>query len=314
VKTTLRSFTNMFSRSKSNTANDSFNASQNQTLENRSWQCKGLTKRSSGWRGDAFSFLFLSSAPPPLIFGGAMGMGLDVDKIENVYDRVAKEYAEAFSGEHEKKPKDQEILRRFSLETANRRPVWDLGCGPGHTTQYLKGLGVEISGLDLSEKILAQARSIHPEIYFRKGNILELEFEKDSIAGVVAFYAIVHFTEEQVGMAFREVFRVLQPGGIFLFTYHIGEKTIRVEDFLGKRVNIDFMFFRTDFIVGCLNDCGFENIETIEREPYPGVEYESRRAYVFARTRVADKPWAEERFCMFPIFSAKLSITSGAFP
>ena len=209
-------------------------------------------------------------------------MGQDVNKIENLYDTVAKEYAERFFREHEKKPKDQEILHRFSQEIGDRRPVWDFGCGPGQTTKYLKNLGIEISGLDLSEKILEQARTIHPEIHFRKGNILELEFENDSIAGAVAFYAIVHFTEEQVGIAFREVFRVLQPGGIFLFTYHIGEETIRLEEFLGKKIDIDFMFFTTDFISSCLKKSGFEKIEIIEREPYRGLEYESRRAYVFA--------------------------------
>lgn len=210
-------------------------------------------------------------------------MGQNVNKVENAYDTVAKEYAETFSGEHEKKPKDQEILRRFAQEIGDRRPVWDFGCGPGQTTQYLKNLGVEIAGLDLSERMLEQARTIHPEIHFRKGNILELGFENDSIAGVVAFYAIVHFTEEQVGIAFREVFRVLQPGGILLFTYHIGEETIHLDEFLGKKVDIDFMFFTADFILTCLKDSGFERIEVIEREPYPGVEYESRRAYVFAK-------------------------------
>lgn len=128
-------------------------------------------------------------------------MGQDVDKIESLYDRVAKEYAETFSGEHEKKPKDQEILYRFSREIRDRRPVWDFGCGPGQTTKYLKNLGIEISGLDLSEELLEQARTIRPEINFRKGNILELDFENDSIAGVVAFYAIVHFTEDQVELS-----------------------------------------------------------------------------------------------------------------
>jgi hypothetical protein len=40
---------------------------------------------------------------------GAALMGQDLVKIENTYDTVAKEYAEAFSGEHEKKPKDQSL-------------------------------------------------------------------------------------------------------------------------------------------------------------------------------------------------------------
>lgn len=211
-----------------------------------------------------------------------MTMGQDLNKIESMYDAVAKEWAEEFSGEHEKKPKDQEMLLRFSQEIGDRRPVWDFGCGPGNTAKYLSNLGVEISGLDLSEKILEQARAVHPEINFRKGNILDLEFENDSIAGVAAFYAIVHFTKEQAGTAFREVFRVLQPGGIFLFTYHIGEETLHIDEFFGKNVDIDFMFFTADFIFSCLKDSGFERIEIIEREPYPGVEYESRRAYVFA--------------------------------
>jgi hypothetical protein len=41
----------------------------------------------------------------------ALIMGQDINKVENLHDTLAKEYVETFSGEHEKKPKDQEILR-----------------------------------------------------------------------------------------------------------------------------------------------------------------------------------------------------------
>jgi len=213
-------------------------------------------------------------------------MEQNLKKIERVYDSLAKEYADTFSGDHEKKPKDREILVRFAREIGNRRPVWDLGCGPGQTARYLKDLGLTISGLDLSEGLLVQARALNPDIHFQKGNILDLEFEDNSIAGIVAFYAIVHFTEEQVEQAFREVFRVLQQGGTFLFTFHMGKDTIRLEEFLGKKIDIDFMFFTTDFVSNCLKKVGFEETEVIERDPYRGVEYESRRAYVLAKKPV----------------------------
>ena len=206
----------------------------------------------------------------------------ELNTIREVYDTVAKEWTNAFANEHDNKPKDIELLHRFAKEVGDKTPIWDFGCGPGNTTKYLSDLGVIISGLDLSEKIIEQAKTVYPEINFQRGNFLSLDFKSDSIAGIVAFYAVVHFTKKQIKKAFQEIFRVLKPGGLFLFTYHVGDKTIHFDEFLGKKVDIDFMFFTNEFIMDCLKNIGFNKIELIEREPYKGIEYESKRAYVFA--------------------------------
>lgn len=205
-----------------------------------------------------------------------------LQEIERTYDTVAEEYAAAFLGEHFKKPKDQEVLHHFSQIIDGRKPIWELGCGPGHTTKYLNDLGIEISGLDLSTRMIEQASERYPELHFKKGNIFELDFDDSSVAGCIAFYSIVHFSNEQVLAAFREVFRVLRPGGLFLCTFHIGDETIQVEEFLGRAVNIDFMFFTSEFILTSLTTAGFQRLQLIERDPYPEVEYQSRRGYVFA--------------------------------
>ena len=207
----------------------------------------------------------------------------DLSRIEAAYDAVAGDYAREFRGEHEKKPMDQEMLGRFAKAIGGEGPVLDLGCGPGQTSGYLHGLGLKVMGMDLSGKAIAEAGKAHPDIEFRKGDMLELDLPDSSVAGIVSFYAIVHFSPAQVETAFREICRVLRPGGRLLLTFHVGDETIHLEEYLGHRIDVDFMFFATGFISRALQHAGLEVTEIIERDPYPGVEYQSRRAYVWAR-------------------------------
>jgi len=216
-------------------------------------------------------------------------MAQDPGRTAKAYDAIAEQYAEHFRGEHEKKPLDREVLARFAREAAGKGPVWDLGCGPGHTAGYLKSLGAQVCGLDLSEKMLERARRTHPDIVFKRGDLLDLPFADESLSAVIAFYAIVHFSRGQVRKAFRETWRVLAPGGLFLCSHHVGDEIMHLSEFLGRTMDIDFMFFPTDFILRALQEAGFKRLEAIEREPYPEVEYPSRRAYVFARKRGGDR-------------------------
>ncbi len=208
----------------------------------------------------------------------------DITKaIRESYDRLAGEYARRLFNELEHKPLDRELLRRFAAETARQGEVCDLGCGPGHVARYLRDVGATVFGLDISPRMLEQARHFNPDISFRQGNMMALEIADGSLAGIAAFYSIVNFPPESLPLAFREMARVLQPGGLLLLAFHAGDEVLRRPELWGHITSMDFFFFQPASITASLESAGLVIEEAIQREPYPEVEYQSRRAYIFAR-------------------------------
>jgi ubiquinone/menaquinone biosynthesis C-methylase UbiE len=117
---------------------------------------------------------------------------------------------------------------------------------------------------------------------FRVGDMLALELEDNSLAGIVAFYAIVNLPLETLPIAFGDMYRVLQPGGVLFLSFHVGDEKMEEEELWGHKLNMSFYLLRPARISELLVDSGFKLEEMVEREPYPEVEYPSRRAYIFA--------------------------------
>jgi ubiquinone/menaquinone biosynthesis C-methylase UbiE len=204
--------------------------------------------------------------------------------IRESYDRLAEGYARRISNELQHKPLDRELLDRFAAAVAGRGDICDMGCGPGHVARYLRNAGATVFGLDLSPQMLQEARKVSPDISFREGNMLALDLQNGSLAGIAAVYAIVNIPHKSLPTVFREMARVLQPGGVLLLAFHLGDEAIHENELWGQQISMDFFLFQTSAIRHELEKAGLAIEEIIEREPYaPEVEYQSRRAYIFAR-------------------------------
>jgi ubiquinone/menaquinone biosynthesis C-methylase UbiE len=207
--------------------------------------------------------------------------------IRESYDRVAEEYARRLFDELRHKPLDRELLDRFAKRVRNGGRVCDMGCGPGQVARYLKDAGVSAFGLDLSAAMLEQARKLNPDIAFRQGNMLALDLSDGSLAGIAAFYAIVNLPKESLPTVFAEMQRVLAPDGLLLLAFHVGDEVIQENELWGLPISMKFRFLQPPEITRQLESAGLVMEEVIEREPYPEVEYQSRRAYIFARKPVS---------------------------
>ena len=92
-----------------------------------------------------------------------------VDNIKENYDRLAPEYASHIFNELQNKPVDCELLSEFAAQVRGKGEVCDMACGPGQIAKFLHNAGVSVFGLDLSSRMVDQARQLSPEIEFRQG-------------------------------------------------------------------------------------------------------------------------------------------------
>ncbi|MEO8351608.1 MAG: methyltransferase domain-containing protein [Chthoniobacteraceae bacterium] len=199
------------------------------------------------------------------------------------YDRVADEYVRRIYDELQHKPLDRQLLDRFAKSVRDIGPACDIGCGPGHVARYLHERGVQVCGIDLSPTMVERARELNVGIDFRVGDMMALDEPAGTWAGIAAFYSVIHIPGGGMVQALRELLRVLMPGGLLLVGFHLGDDTIHLDEWWGQKVCVDFHFFPSVEMSGYLKTAGFVIEEIIEREPYPEIEHQSRRAYIFAR-------------------------------
>ncbi|MEI6491740.1 MAG: class I SAM-dependent methyltransferase [Verrucomicrobiota bacterium] len=96
--------------------------------------------------------------------------------------------------------------------------ILDIGCGYGWTIARLVGKVPDLVGIDLDEEALASARGNYPGIRFVKQTGASLPFESESFDAVIFSDVIEHVGDENKGLVVDEAWRVLKPGGQFIFT------------------------------------------------------------------------------------------------
>ncbi|MGG0656613.1 class I SAM-dependent methyltransferase [Rummeliibacillus pycnus] len=100
----------------------------------------------------------------------------------------------------------------------NGKSVLDIGCGGGIYTKALADMGaLTVTALDFSEQMLSTAKGNckgYPNIRYQLGNALDTKLE-DNQFDMILERAVIHHISD-LDTCFREAYRILKPGGIYL--------------------------------------------------------------------------------------------------
>lgn len=111
------------------------------------------------------------------------------------------------------------VERYFTDDGAS---VLDVGCGAGRVSHLLDERGFDVTGVDVSEQLVTEARSRFPDIEFRIGDVRDTSFESNAFEyAVFSFYGLDYVLPKSERVrALREIRRVLKPSGVLVFSSH----------------------------------------------------------------------------------------------
>jgi ubiquinone/menaquinone biosynthesis C-methylase UbiE len=127
------------------------------------------------------------------------------------YDAVAGWYDANLAGESPLAAMPRDVALRLLGKPAGR--LLDVGCGGGSHTVAFGTAGWEVVGIDVSEAQLELARQRGCETVL--GRAESLPFEDGSFAAAVSLWT--HTDVDDWPAAVREIHRVLQPAGPFVY-------------------------------------------------------------------------------------------------
>lgn len=189
------------------------------------------------------------------------------------YDAIAADYERLVAGELESEPLSRAMLAAYAeIVRDPGGPVVEVGSGQGRITAHLDGLGLPVSGIELSPVMIARARANFPGLRFEQGSMTALDLKDAELGGLVSWYSLIHVPPERHPDVLAEFHRVLAPGGHLLLAFQVGDAPLHFDEAFGHAVDLDFYRLDPDRVTEALTAAGFtirarliRAAETVER-------------------------------------------------
>jgi ubiquinone/menaquinone biosynthesis C-methylase UbiE len=148
--------------------------------------------------------------------------------VKEGYDKIS----ESFLNFRHQFDNSQE-LKIFAKFLPENGKVLDVGCGVGiPVAGFFVENGFELTGIDISEGMLKQARINIPEAQFFQYNMSDLDFPDNYFDGLVSIYAMFHVPKQKHGAIIKNFHRMLKKEGCMMLVFNPRENE-GVDDFLG---------------------------------------------------------------------------------
>lgn len=200
------------------------------------------------------------------------------------YDAAASTYARLFGDSLRDSPLDRGILGVFAelVGADGGGRVADVGCGPGHVTAHLDGLGLAAFGVDASPAMIELARQAYPGLRFDVGAMTALDLADGTLDGVLSRWSVIHTPPRELPAVLAEFHRVLAPGGHLLAGFSATDGPSHPTQVFDHAVAPAYRWW-PDHLAALLRESGLTEVARLVREPLPADRRQFQEVHLLAR-------------------------------
>lgn len=203
-----------------------------------------------------------------------------IKKTIRSYEEKGEDYTDRTSEGGNREFQEKMMDKTLKILNTNKPRIIDLGCGDGRDTAYFREKGLDVTGIDLSNEMISIARKKYPDNTFLQMDMRDTIFPDDTFNCAWASASIIHFPKKELSHVEKEVYRILEPEGIFAFSFKVGEgegyeKTETMED--NERY---FSYYTLEDIKKALN-----LFDIVESKECPSNIFGNEFIYCWARPR-----------------------------
>jgi len=161
-------------------------------------------------------------------------------------------------------------LTNWGLNFINFQDEWtilDIGCGGGATIKRLlkHSKGANVYGIDISQESVAKSKKtcadmLDKQVFICQGSAEKLPYETGMFNLVTAVETIYFW--KNLPNCFKEVYRVLKPGGQFAIIVESANK-----DSMWTNIVDGMTTYSSEQILKMLRDAGFSKTESHQKNP-----------------------------------------------
>ncbi len=110
----------------------------------------------------------------------------------------------------------KDVVKKYDIK---KGAALDVACGTGKISSFLDSLGFQVTGIDLSAKMIGVAKSKKMPIKFLVADMRNFSLQKKKFIFVTSFYDSLNYllSDKDMLKTFKSVYSHLSPGGMFLF-------------------------------------------------------------------------------------------------